>query len=503
MGYALVSVYDKEGIIEFARFIKNEMNLDIISTGGTAKLLNENGIETVKVSDITNFPEIMDGRVKTLHPLIFGGILGRRGKDDEIMKDMNIPDIKMVVVNLYPFEDKLKEDLSLDEMLEFIDIGGPSMLRASAKNYKDIVVVCDTSDYDIIISEYKEKNEIGEELRKELAAKVFYKTSYYDSLIASYLSDKYVAFHGEKERDLRYGENPHQKSSLYILNTDKYGIKDITQYQGKKLSYNNILDMESAARIAGFFRTPTVAIIKHQNPCGVGRAETINDAYELAYMSDPVSAFGGIIAINRRVEKDLAERIIENFVEVVVAPSFSEESLEIFYENKKRMRVIEWDLFKVVREREFKYVPGGILVQDEDYKTDDKTEWKVVSDREPTRMEWEALEFAWNVVRFVKSNAIVISTPNRTIGIGAGQMSRVDAVELAIKKAQGSGSSLIGTVLASDAFFPFRDSIDIAAEYGITAIIEPGGSIKDKDVIKACNDHDIALVFTGRRHFRH
>ncbi len=503
MSYAIVSVYDKSNIEKFARFIQEEMGLKIISTGSTAAFLQEKGIDVIPVNKITDFPEIMDGRVKTLHPKIFGGILARRGIDDTIMQELAIPDIKMVVVNLYPFRQKLQENLSEEEMIEFIDIGGPSLLRAAAKNYKDIIVVNNISLYNDIIVEWQEKKEISIDTRKKLAFDVFADISEYDASIAQYLyPEQFISFNGEKKMDMRYGENPHQKASLYTYKNDLYGINDIEQLQGKPLSYNNLLDMDAAVKIAAFFKSPCVAIIKHQNPCGVGTAETIDDAYELAYMSDPVSAFGGIIALNRTVNEEIADRIVSNFVEVVVAPNFSDDALKIL-SKKKKMRVIKWDIYKIERIREFKYIPGGILVQDDDYIRDNRDEWKVVTDREPNNREWESLIFGWNIARFVKSNAIVITTDRRTVGIGAGQMSRIDAVELAIKKALGSGASLYGTTLASDAFFPFRDSIDKAAEMGITAIIQPGGSIRDKEVIKACNDLGVAMVLTGRRHFRH
>ncbi|GAB6182385.1 bifunctional phosphoribosylaminoimidazolecarboxamide formyltransferase/IMP cyclohydrolase [Thermodesulfovibrio hydrogeniphilus] len=507
---ALISVSDKRGIKEFVKELVN-FGVEIISTGGTAKLLREAGISVIDVSDYTGFPEIMDGRVKTLHPLIHGGILARRDKeeDKEAMQKLGIKPIDMVVVNLYPFESTIKkENVSLEEAIENIDIGGPTLLRASAKNYKDVIVIVDPEDYPIIIEELKNGN-ISVERRLELARKVFHHTARYDALIAEYF-DKVTQFIDfaddwtlplKKIRPLRYGENPHQKAALYALG-EKPSLIDAEVLQGKEMSFNNYLDTHSAVLLANEFSEPVCVIVKHNNPCGVAIGENIHVAYKKAFECDPVSAFGGIIAFNRIVDKNTAEDVILTFYEVIVAPDFSSEALEVF-KTKKNLRLLRFpSLSSKINPSgyDLKRILGGFIVQEWDAVEDEFSNAQVVTKRQPTEDEWKALKFAWKVCKHVKSNAIVYAREDRTVGLGIGQTSRVFSSKIGTMHAL---SPLKGTVVASDGFFPFRDNIDVLAQNGVPAIIQPGGSIRDQEVIDAANQYNMAMVFTGIRHFRH
>ncbi len=500
---ALISVSDKRNLEWFAKGLVN-LQIEIIATGGTSSLLRENHIPHVKVEDITRFPEILDGRVKTLHPTIFAGILYLRKNSEQQtqLREFGIGPIDMVVVNFYPFEKMAKKNPPLEKILELIDIGGPSLVRASAKNFQDVIVLVDPDDYEWVLSHLEKNRDVDTYKRKELAIKAFKTTCLYDLNIFNYFSKTEKEFpeelfiHASKRMKLRYGENPHQKGSLYLEEVSPF--KDMRIHGGKELSYNNILDMNSALSMISSFEEPFAVIIKHTNPCGAGIGEDINEAFGKAFSSDPKSAFGGIIGVNRIVNEKLAEEISYHFFEVVLAPGYEENALVILKE-KKNLRVIEIRM-DYREDIEWKKVMGGFLYQDADNAEIKKEDLKVVTERAPTEQEMEDLLFSWKIVKFVKSNAVVIGKGRQTIGIGAGQMSRVDSVELAIRKAI---LPLQGSSLASDAFFPFPDSIEIAAKAGITAIIQPGGSIRDKEVIEEANKHRIAMVFTGIRHFRH
>ncbi|BAI80656.1 bifunctional purine biosynthesis protein PurH [Deferribacter desulfuricans SSM1] len=508
---ALISVSEKSGIVEFATELVN-LGIEIISTGGTAKLLKENGIDIVEISDFTGFPEILDGRVKTLHPKVHAGILNIRDNENhqKIMKEMGLVNIDLVVVNLYPFEKTVaKEDVSFDEAIENIDIGGPTMVRSAAKNHKYVAIVVDNNDYNKIIDELK-KGGITYETRLNLARKAFTHTAVYDALISNYFNKVCnIVFPDEislpmrKAQDLRYGENPHQKAAFYKSPLIKeVSVSTSKQLHGKELSFNNIIDINAALELVKEFDKPAAVIIKHTNPCGVGTADNLLDAYNFALECDPVSAFGGIVAFNRVLDKETAEKLKELFLEVVIAPDFEEGALDILT-TKKNLRLIKTGDFNQIKDNEFdvKKVIGGFLLQDRDLENFDREHGlKVVTKRKPTEEELEALKFAWIVVKHVKSNAIVYANKNQTVGIGAGQMSRVDSSVIAAMKAR---KPLKGCVMASDAFFPFRDSVDEAAKNGITAIIQPGGSIRDNEVIEAANEHNIAMIFTGMRHFKH
>lgn len=510
---ALISVSNKINLERFAKEL-SKLGVKMISTGGTRKKLLDIGLEVIKVSDIIDFPEILDGRVKTLHPIIYGGILAIRENNAHIeeLKAHNIDQIDMVVVNLYPFEETIsKPDTELMEALENIDIGGPTLIRAAAKNYKDVVIITDPNDYDMIIDELKANNgEVGLQIRQNLALKAFIHTSRYDSIISNYLNSKFnpdslfpdfKLIGMEKTQDLRYGENPHQSAAFYKeLNINYPCIANSKQLGGKELSYNNIYDIDSALEMVKDFDQLCCAVIKHTNPCGIAIGSDLLDTYIRARAVDPMSAFGSIVAFNRRLNSETASEIIKTFVEVVVAPGFDEKAIEILHE-KKNLRII--DMGKVKKEKnqlDWKKVEGGLLLQEKDEKTIKIEDFKVVSKAKPNEWQLNALEFAWKVVKHVKSNAIVITKDKEAVGIGAGQMSRVDAVELAIKK---GGEKVEGSVLASDAFFPFRDSIDAAAKAKITAIIEPGGSIRDQEVIDAADEQGLVLIFTGYRRFKH
>ena len=517
---ALVSVSDKRGIVDFAKRLEG-FGVEILSTGGTKRYLTSKGVSVKPVSEHTGFPEILEGRVKTLHPKIHGGILARR-KSRAHRTDMEkagIEPIDMVVVNLYPFEKTVSAGCRLDEAIEEIDIGGPSMIRSAAKNFEDVTVVIDPSDYECIIQEMEEnRGAISRATRLSLAKKVFYLTSRYDNAIFNYLDslsngdgfpkELLLSFH--RVRELRYGENPHQRAAIYREETADYSISDARQLHGRELSFNNIIDIDSAVDIVMEFDEPSIVIIKHNNPCGVGISRAgIEDAYKKALSCDPVSAFGGIIGSNRAVKGELATVIGERFYEAVVAPGFDDEALSIL-SKKKNLRLIEFPPLSRTGKGgrgaagfDIRRVRGGVLMQTEDVDDVVIGDLKVVTKRRPSKKEMDTLLFAWKVCKHVKSNAIVFARDGRTIGIGAGQMSRVDSVRIGMMKATDAGLDLKGSVMASDAFFPFKDSIEIAAEAGVRSVIQPGGSIRDEEVIESANKHDIAMVFTGMRHFRH
>ncbi len=513
---ALISVSEKSGIIEFARGLRN-LGIEILSTGGTAQLLSENDINVTEVSDFTGFPEIMDGRIKTLHPKVHGGILGRRGQDEHVMQQHNIEPIDLVVVNLYPFAATIaKPDCTLENAIENIDIGGPAMLRAAAKNNVHVGVVVDPSDYTKIILDLKNNyGALDANTRFDLAVKAFEHTSQYDGMIANYLGIQLLKANTVFPRTLnlqlhqaqvlRYGENPHQRGAFYIESVlSEPSVAKSKILQGKQLSYNNVADTDAALECVRQFSSPACVIVKHANPCGVAIGKSISEAYELAYQTDPTSAFGGIIAFNQELDVNTAKTIIDRqFVEVIVAPIISDAACEVLA-TKKNIRVLECgEQHENIESFDYKRVVGGLLVQDRDLGKIDESDIKVVSKRAPTNDELTDLLFAWKVVKFVKSNAIVYVHNQQTIGIGAGQMSRVYSAKLAAIKAQDENLKVAGSVMGSDAFFPFRDAIDAAQEYGITAIIQPGGSINDNEVIAAVDDFDMLMVFTGMRHFRH
>jgi phosphoribosylaminoimidazolecarboxamide formyltransferase/IMP cyclohydrolase len=514
---ALISVSDKSGIVEFANQLQ-DFGVEILSTGGTARTLLESGIEVVEVSDYTGFPEMMDGRVKTLHPKVHGGLLGRRGIDDEVMSEHNIPPIDMVVVNLYPFEQTVANpDCDLPTAIENIDIGGPTMLRAAAKNHAAVAVVVDVNDYERVLGEMDANGgAISDATRFDLAVKTFEHTARYDGAIANYLgrieeggntSTFPRTFNSQfiKTQEMRYGENPHQKAAFYVeRNAEPGSISSARQLQGKELSYNNIGDTDAALEcVKQFNEGPTCVIVKHANPCGVASGSTLLEAYDRAYATDPESAFGGIIAFNQPLDTETARAIIERqFVEVIIAPEVTTEAAEALQE-KKNVRLLacgQWS--DEARQRlDMKRVHGGLLVQDADLLL--SNEIRVVTKRPPTDREMEDLLFTWRVAKFVKSNAIVYGRDNMTIGVGAGQMSRINSARIAGIKAEHAGLEVKGSVMASDAFFPFRDGIDAAHEAGIRAVIQPGGSMRDEEVIAAADEYDMAMVFTGMRHFRH
>jgi len=513
---AIISVSNKKGVVSFAKSLA-EMGVEILSTGGTSKILRENGISVKDISEYTGFPEMLDGRVKTLHPKIHGGILGQRSKPEHLekMREHGILPIDLVAVNLYPFEETTaKEDCTLEEAIENIDIGGPTMLRSAAKNYPDVTVVVDPEDYEIIISELKEKGEISLDTNFKLAKKVFQHTARYDASISNYLGQmengkklykfpETFTLQVKKVQDLRYGENPHQMAAFYreyIM--EEPSVSNSIQLHGKELSFNNILDLDSAFETVKEFEEPACVIIKHNNPCGVAISNRLVDSYIKARDCDPVSAFGGVVGFNRPVDEETAKELTEIFLEVIIAPGFDPKALEIL-KRKKDLRILQSPPLSSPFRRggiDLKKVVGGLLVQDRDIGTVPMDKWKVVTKRKPTEDELKAMAFGWKVAKHVKSNAIVLCREDRTIGIGAGQMSRVDSTRLAVMKAR---SSTKGCVLASDAMFPFRDGVDTGAEAGATAIIQPGGSIRDDEVIQAADEYNIAMVFTGMRHFRH
>jgi phosphoribosylaminoimidazolecarboxamide formyltransferase/IMP cyclohydrolase len=514
---AIISVSDKTGVISFAKDL-SQMGVEILSTGGTAKTLRENGIPVKDISEYTGFPEMLDGRVKTLHPKVHGGLLGQRSKPEHTakMNEHGILPIDLVAVNLYPFEATVaREDCSLEDAIENIDIGGPTMLRSAAKNYPDVTVVVDPGDYDGILFELKEKGGVSSEMNFRLAKKVFQHTARYDGAISNYLGGiekgkkvyefpEALTLQVIKSQELRYGENPHQRAAFYKerLLTEP-SVANAAQLQGKELSYNNILDIDSAYETVKEFEEPAVVIIKHNNPCGAAVSfRSLSDAYRKARDCDPVSAFGGIVGFNREVDPETAREMLDLFLEAIIAPGFDREALEIL-KAKRDLRILQTPplaSFDNQKGFDLRRVVGGLLVQDRDLGKVLMDQWKVVTKRKPTDEEKRAMAFGWKVAKHVKSNAIVLVREDRTIGIGAGQMSRVDSTRLAVMKAQ---SSTKGTVLASDAMFPFRDGVDAGAEAGASAIIQPGGSIRDDEVVRAADEYNIAMVFTGMRHFRH
>ncbi|TVT07531.1 bifunctional phosphoribosylaminoimidazolecarboxamide formyltransferase/IMP cyclohydrolase [Enterococcus durans] len=511
MTRALISVSDKKGVIAFAEGLI-ENGIEIISTGGTKKVLDEAGIPTISIEEVTDFPEMMDGRVKTLHPKIHGGLLGRRdlASHMEAMAASQITPIDFVCVNLYPFKETImKSGVTEEEAIENIDIGGPSMLRSAAKNHQFVTAVVDPSDYPVVLSELKEQGGTSLATRKKLAAKVFRHTAAYDALIAQYLTGQVAEREPEKltltfdrKQDLRYGENSHQKAAFYeTALPESYSIAQAQQLHGKELSFNNIRDADAALRIMREYQEPTVVALKHMNPCGIGSASTIFAAWNAAYEADPVSIFGGIIVLNREVDLPTAEAMHKLFLEIIIAPSFTPESLEVLKTKKNiRLLTVDFTVKDSTYTEETVSVLGGLLVQDEDVAMEEKQDWQVVTDRKPTEKELAAMAFAWRAVKHVKSNAIVLANEHQTVGIGAGQMNRVGSVKIAIEQA---GAKTKDAVLASDAYFPMDDSVEYAAKHGIKAIIQPGGSIKDQASIDMANKYGVAKVFTGVRHFRH
>ncbi len=521
---ALVSVSDKTGIIEFVKAL-SQRGVEILSTGGTARLIAQNQIPVTEVSDYTGFPEMMDGRVKTLHPMIHGGILGRRGIDDEVMQQHQIKPIDLVVVNLYPFAKTVADpNCSLEKAIENIDIGGPTMVRAAAKNHKDVAIVVNASDYNRVIEEMDaHENSLTYETRFDLAIAAFEHTAMYDGMIANYFGTKVPSYgiadecsadskfprtlnlQFVKQQDMRYGENSHQKAAFYVeKDNQEANVSTAKQLQGKALSYNNIADTDAALECVKQFEEPACVIVKHANPCGVALGVDLHEAYNKAFKTDPTSAFGGIIAFNRELDAATAQQIIDNqFCEVIIAPKVSDEA-KVIVANKKNIRLMECGFWSAkLPSMDCKRVNGGLLVQDRDLGMITKGDLKVVSKRQPTEQELEELIFCWKVCKFVKSNAIVYSKDRMTIGIGAGQMSRVYSAEIAGIKAKEENLEVSGSVMASDAFFPFRDGIDAAAACGIQCVIQPGGSIRDNEVIQAADEHNMLMVFTGMRHFRH
>jgi phosphoribosylaminoimidazolecarboxamide formyltransferase / IMP cyclohydrolase len=513
--FALLSVSDKRGLVPFAQALVEQHGYRLLSTGGTARLLAEKGLPVTEVSDHTGSPEIMDGRVKTLHPKIHGGLLCRRDDEDHLRqaRENNIALIDLVVVNLYPFEETVaKRDVVFEEAIENIDIGGPSMLRSAAKNHESVTVICDPGDYDRVLKAMKSEEEIRQ-LRRELALKVFQRTSAYDGAISKYLQGELAGAPaaGEisgfsdtfqislpKAQDLRYGENPHQKAALYGSFHEHF-----EQLQGKELSYNNLIDITAATYLIGEFERPSVAILKHTNPCGAASADSLLEAWDQAFATDRQAPFGGIIVMNRTLDAQLASVIAEIFSEVIIAPAFSEEARAVLSKKKNLRLMVAKGGIGAESLREVRSVVGGVLVQDRDHQAVQSRDYQVVTKRQPSPEEWRAMLFGWRVVKHVKSNAIVYACPERTLGVGAGQMSRVDSSKIAVWKAGEAGLDLQGSIIASDAFFPFADGLMAAADAGARAAIQPGGSLRDKEVIAAADERDMAMVFTARRHFKH
>lgn len=510
MKRALVSVSDKRGIVDFVRGLR-ELDYEIISTGGTRRALQEAGIDTISISDVTGFPEIMDGRVKTLHPKVHGALLGVRGNERHMaqLKELDIALIDLVCVNLYPFKETVqKPGVTHEEVIENIDIGGPSMLRSAAKNYQSILVICDPNDYDAVLKELREQGETCPVTREFLAAKVFRHTARYDAMIAAYLTqrtgEKYpesFTITYDKVQDLRYGENPHQSAAFYQNQHPQYSLANAKQLHGKELSYNNIQDGNAAIEILKDFEGQSAAVgVKHMNPCGIGIGASIEEAWDKAYEADPVSIFGGIVALNEPVNMAVAEKLSKIFLEIIIAPAFDEDAFALL-SKKKNIRLMQLD---TTLEPSAKYkvtnVLDGLLVQDMDDQKITAEDLRCVTNRKPSAEEMEQLLFAWKVVKHVKSNAIVLVKDNMTIGVGAGQMNRVGAAKIAIEQA---GEKAKGAVMSSDAFFPMPDTVEEAVKAGVTAIIQPGGSIKDQLSIDVCNEYGIAMVYTGVRHFKH
>jgi phosphoribosylaminoimidazolecarboxamide formyltransferase / IMP cyclohydrolase len=507
---ALISVSDKSGITDFAKELVS-LGFEIISTGGTKKALQEAGLPVMGVSDVTGFPEILEGRVKTLNPFIHGGLLGKHDVEEhkKQLEEHQIQPIQLVCVNLYPFQQTIaKPDVTVAEAIENIDIGGPSMLRSSAKNHQYVTAVVDPTDYETVIAELKAVGETSFETRRKLAAKVFRHTAAYDALIAEYMTNltqeetpEKLTVTYELKQTLRYGENPHQKAAFYKKPLGStFSIANAEQLHGKELSYNNINDAEAALQIVKEFAEPAAVAVKHMNPCGVGTGKNVYDAFSKAFAADPVSIFGGIIAVNREVDAETARKLHEIFLEIIIAPSFSQAALDILT-GKKNLRLLTIP-FDQVNKPEMKMVTieGGLLTQEQDLYSLENATITIPTKRRPTEAEWESLKLGWKVVKHVKSNAIVVASEDMTLGIGAGQMNRVGSAEIALKQA---GEKAQGAGLASDAFFPMNDTVEVAAKAGITAIIQPGGSIRDEDSIKKADEYGIAMVFTGIRHFKH
>lgn len=507
---ALISVSDKSGVAEFAREIA-ALGYEIVSTGGTKKMLSEAGVPVKGVTDVTGFPEILEGRVKTLNPYIHGGLLAKHGEPDhqKQLEEHNIQPIDIVCVNLYPFQQTIaKPEVTTEDAIENIDIGGPAMLRASAKNHEYVTVIVDSSDYDEVLAELKGDGQTTLETRRKLAAKVFRHTAAYDAMIAGFMTDLAGVENPEKltvtyelKQSLRYGENPHQQAAFYAQPLgSSFSVARAEQLHGKELSYNNIRDTDAALQIVKEFTEPAAVAVKHMNPCGVGAGSTIEEAYSRAYEADPTSIFGGIVALNRPVSKALAEKLHEIFLEIIIAPSFDQEAIDVL-SKKKNIRLLTLDFANSKKgEKVLTSVEGGLLSQDLDELSLADADVKVATKREPTEEEWTALKLGWKVVKHVKSNAIVVTDDKMTLGVGAGQMNRVGAAKIALEQA---GEKAKGAALASDAFFPMDDTVEAAAKAGITAIIQPGGSIKDEDSIKKADEYGIAMVLTGIRHFKH
>lgn len=510
---ALISVSDKTGIVDFARKIQS-FGWEIISTGGTKTALDAAGVATIAIDEVTEFPEMMDGRVKTLHPKIHGGLLARRDLDSHVsaMKAHDILPIDLVVVNLYPFKETIMQsDVTYGDAVENIDIGGPSMLRSAAKNHASVTVVVDPLDYEVVLAELSENGDTSYKIRQQLAAKVFRHTAAYDALIAAYFSEQVGVEKPEKltltydlKQAMRYGENPQQEADFYETALPvSYSIAQAKQLNGKELSFNNIRDADAAIRIIREFIVPTVVALKHMNPCGIGSADVIEKAWDFAYASDPVSIFGGIVVLNREVDAATAQKMHDIFLEIIIAPSYSDDALAILTTKKKNLRILALDFNKQKvseHESEVTGVLGGLLVQNQDTTVELRDSWEIVTKRQPNEQEVAAMEFAWRSVKYVKSNGIIITNDHQTLGVGPGQTNRVASVKIAIEQAT---DRLDDTVLASDAFFPFSDNVEEIAKAGIKAIIQPGGSVRDQDVIDEADKHGIAMVFTGVRHFRH
>ena len=511
MRRALISVSDKNGVVEFAKELVN-LDYEIISTGGTKKVLDEANIKTISIEDVTGFPEILDGRVKTLHPFVHGGLLARRDLKEHMdtLKEHNIHTIDLVCVNLYPFKKTVEKGCDLAEAIENIDIGGPSMLRSAAKNYQSVTVICDNSDFAHVIDEIKEFGDTTLITREKLAAKVFRTTANYDTMISSYLSklndeefNETLSLTYELKQSLRYGENPHQQAALYKGPYTSYSIVHARQIQGKELSYNNIQDANACLNLLKEFSEPTAIGLKHMNPCGVGSSNTILEAWDKCYNADSVSIYGGIVAFNREVDDELAKDIMKKkvFLEIIMAPSYTSEALERL-SKKTNCRIMEVDMTSSFNDKHMALtVNGGLLYQNLDNSLYKDEDLKVVTKKVPTKEEMEDLIFAMKCVKHVKSNAILVAKDKTTAGVGAGQMNRVGSARIALEWAKEHNYTSL--VLASDAFFPFDDTVELASKYGVTAIIQPGGSIRDEDSIKKCDELGISMVFTGERHFKH
>ncbi len=507
---ALISVSNKTGVVELARGLQ-ELGIEIISTGGTAKVLKENGVKVKDISEITGFPEMMDGRVKTLHPKVHGGILALRDKVEHIqeLRKHGITPIDLVVVNLYPFEETIRKSDSIEDAIENIDIGGAAMLRSAAKNYRYVAVVANPKEYGNVLEELRENDcTLSDETRERLAVDAFAHTARYDTIISNFLRTKFgiegfpelLTISYKKIQDLRYGENPHQKAAFYRDDIKEPSVVNARKLWGKELSYNNILDLEAALETVGEFENPACVIIKHNNPVGVATTNNVLEAYKLAHQTDPTSAFGGIVAFNREVDRKTGQEMSNIFLEAIIAPKFSREALDILMK-KKNIRLLEVEVRPEQRGgEEIKSVGGGLLVQERDIKELEACNLKIVTKRAPTDEEMKSLLFAFKIVKHCKSNALVFAKDKRTVSLGFGQPSRVDATRIGVQK---GGENVKGSVVASDGFLPFRDVVDVVAEAGVTAIIQPGGSVRDAEVIDAANQHGITMVFTGVRHFKH